>query len=266
MEALLALRDLAGTARSSPSSTPGRTSSTSRCSSRSRSGSISPSSTRSSPRCPTSGRPSSRGPLARPPRGRPRGPRGRKLAPTTTSWSASAGASPRLSRGDQLPGHAPPARRGAAARPRSQPRRRPDRVRRAAGGHLGPAPIRACADDRAPRPRAQLPRPGDRDRDPEPGPLAVFGPVASEAVAEMLKARGSSSRPARGSTRRTASWSSARATGGSSRAEVVALTTMDRPGMEGLPTDPDRFIRIDDRCRVHGLDDVYAAETARTSR
>ena len=51
---------------------------------------------------------------------------------------------------------------------------------------------------------------------PEPGPLAVFGPVASEAVAEMLKARGSSSRPARGSTRRTASWSSARATGGSS--------------------------------------------------
>ena len=29
--------------------------------------------------------------------------------------------------------------------------------------------------------------------------------------------------------------------------------------MEGLPTDPDRFIRIDDRCRVHGLDDVYAA-------
>ncbi|MGZ5321246.1 MAG: NAD(P)/FAD-dependent oxidoreductase [Solirubrobacterales bacterium] len=94
---------------------------------------------------------------------------------------------------------------------------------------------------------------------PEPGPLAVFGPVASEAVAEMLKARGIKLTPGTRVHEEDGELVLSPGDRQLERAEVVALKTMEGPGIEGLPSDPDGFIRIDEHCRAFGLDDVYAA-------
>lgn len=94
---------------------------------------------------------------------------------------------------------------------------------------------------------------------PEARPLAVFGSVASAAVAEMLEARGIGFTPG---TRVHEEDGELVLSPGDRRlepAEVVALAAMEGPAIEGLPSDPDGFIRIDERCRVPGLDDVYAA-------
>jgi len=95
---------------------------------------------------------------------------------------------------------------------------------------------------------------------PESAPLAIFGPTASAAVTDLLRARGielfanSTVREIGegGITLRPGD----RALG---PAEAVALPAMEGPGIEGLPADEKGFIPIDDHARVKGAKDVYAA-------
>ena len=95
---------------------------------------------------------------------------------------------------------------------------------------------------------------------PESAPLAIFGPAASAAVGELLKARGIEFFPS--STVREIGEQGItlsprnRALG---PAEAVALTAMEGPAIDGLPADEKGFIPIDDHARVKGVDDVYAA-------
>ena len=94
---------------------------------------------------------------------------------------------------------------------------------------------------------------------PEQGPLAVFGPLASQAVAELLAARGIEVE--------TGAYVSAGENGfvlspgdrPLEADEVVALPAMDGPEIPGLPSDDGGFIPIDAHARVRGVDDVYAA-------
>lgn len=94
---------------------------------------------------------------------------------------------------------------------------------------------------------------------PESAPLVIFGPIASDAVAQALRAR------------RIETITDARATDTEENivlhpgdrpleAElVVALPALEGPAIPGLPADQAGFIPIDDHARVEGLDDVYAA-------
>jgi sulfide:quinone oxidoreductase len=95
---------------------------------------------------------------------------------------------------------------------------------------------------------------------PEAEPLVVFGSVATAAVAELLRARGIAVRAgvrvhedANGRLLLTPGDESLEAT------EVIALPALEGPGIPGLPGDERGFIPIDDRARVKGVDDVYAA-------
>src|SRR5215211_1337060 len=95
---------------------------------------------------------------------------------------------------------------------------------------------------------------------PEAAPLAVFGPAASEAVGELLQARGIQLFPA--STVRELNDGGIKLSPGDRAlgpSEVVALPVMDGPAVEGLPVDEGGFIPIDDHARVKGAEDVYAA-------
>jgi sulfide:quinone oxidoreductase len=95
---------------------------------------------------------------------------------------------------------------------------------------------------------------------PESKPLILFGPMASEAIAELLSARKVAVR--------TGSW--VREDEGGSlemrprgepleATEVIALPLIEGPQIPGLPADENGFIPIDDFARVQGIDDVYAA-------
>ena len=93
----------------------------------------------------------------------------------------------------------------------------------------------------------------------EQSPLAVFGPAASDAVGELLAARGieveagSHAHEEQGRLILTPGDRRLEA------AEVIALPTMEGPGIPGLPGDEEGFIPIDEHARVIGADDVYAA-------
>ena len=95
---------------------------------------------------------------------------------------------------------------------------------------------------------------------PEEAPLAIFGPAASDAVAELLAGRGivveTGSRAHEGDDGELILTPGDRRFG---PAEVVALPEMDGPATPGLPGDERGFIPIDDHARVHGVEDVYAA-------
>ena len=95
---------------------------------------------------------------------------------------------------------------------------------------------------------------------PESAPLAVFGPAASAAVSDLLRARHIEVFPS----------STVRELGGKgirlspqdralSPAEAVALSVMEGPAIDGLPANEKGFIPIDDHARVKGVEDVYAA-------
>jgi sulfide:quinone oxidoreductase len=95
---------------------------------------------------------------------------------------------------------------------------------------------------------------------PERGPLIMFGQVPSDAVAELLMARGIEFR---GSTYvREGESGELVLAPGEDHLEVgsmVALPVIDGPAIPGLPSDEGGFIQIDANARVAGLTDVYAA-------
>jgi sulfide:quinone oxidoreductase len=95
---------------------------------------------------------------------------------------------------------------------------------------------------------------------PEAAPLAIFGSGPSEAVRELLRGRGIEFRGAV-HAREVEQGTLVLAPGdGELRAAaVVALPLLKGPGIEGLPTDQNGFIPIDDHARVYDADDLYAA-------
>jgi sulfide:quinone oxidoreductase len=94
---------------------------------------------------------------------------------------------------------------------------------------------------------------------PEDSPLAIFGNEPSAAVGELLEAR---EIEFHGST-----WvreeDGRLVAGGAEHLELggpaVALPLVAADPVEGLPTDEDGFIPVDEHSRVEGLENVYAA-------
>ena len=95
---------------------------------------------------------------------------------------------------------------------------------------------------------------------PETVPLIMFGQPASDAVADLLRARRIEFQ---GSTHvHETEDGELILTPGEGRLEagaVVALPVIDGPNLGGLPSDDQGFIPIDGHARVPGVDDVYAA-------
>jgi sulfide:quinone oxidoreductase len=85
---------------------------------------------------------------------------------------------------------------------------------------------------------------------PEPAPLAEFGPRASLAVARRLRRDRIEVRT--GATDAVAVDAD----------RVVTLPALSGPEIDGLPADRDGFLPVDERGRVHGTADVYAAGDA----
>jgi sulfide:quinone oxidoreductase len=95
---------------------------------------------------------------------------------------------------------------------------------------------------------------------PESAPLIMFGPLASQAVAELLGARGI--QVIARAWVREADDGRLTATPGPGRLEasrVVALPVLEGPAIAGLPGDEHGFIPIDEHARVTDATDVYAA-------
>jgi sulfide:quinone oxidoreductase len=95
---------------------------------------------------------------------------------------------------------------------------------------------------------------------PEAAPLIMFGRAASDAVAELLRARRIDVE--------AETYVSESANGELSLAPgerkleagaIVALPLIEGPGFAGLPADDHGFIPIDEHARVPGVEDVYAA-------
>jgi sulfide:quinone oxidoreductase len=95
---------------------------------------------------------------------------------------------------------------------------------------------------------------------PEASPLAIFGTGPSEAVAELLRARGIEFRGSvhaqemdQGKLLLTPGDEELHA------AAVVALPLLEGPAIEGVPSDQNGFIPIDDHAKVYDAEDLYAA-------
>ena len=94
---------------------------------------------------------------------------------------------------------------------------------------------------------------------PEAEPLQVFGPQASEAIHRLFFERGIALR--------TGAYPGEVVDGalrlipdGAVEADrVVALARLKGAPLDGIPQTVDGFVPVDPHCRVHGLDDVYAA-------
>jgi len=95
---------------------------------------------------------------------------------------------------------------------------------------------------------------------PESAPLIMFGPLASQAVAELLSAR--EIRVIAGAWITEADDGRLATTPGGETLEasrVIALPVLEGPAIPGLPADEHGFIPIDQHARVTGAEDVYAA-------
>src|SRR5438552_6587108 len=97
---------------------------------------------------------------------------------------------------------------------------------------------------------------------PEERPLALFGSQASEAIAELLAARGISCRLQTTPVRFEAGVLRVTPDGGVEGDRVVALPRLQGPTLAGLPCDSEGFIATDAYCRVGSELDVYAAGDA----
>ena len=95
---------------------------------------------------------------------------------------------------------------------------------------------------------------------PEDTPLAIFGPAASDAVAELLREAGIGFRGGVYADAVGGGHLTLQPGGEELRVErVVSIPVLDGPGIEGLPATPEGFIPIDEHARVRGCEDVYAA-------
>jgi sulfide:quinone oxidoreductase len=95
---------------------------------------------------------------------------------------------------------------------------------------------------------------------PEEAPLIAFGTVASDAVSELMRARGIDVHA--GARVHEDENGELVATPGENRLEasnVVALPTLEGPAIPGAPADDDGFLPIDEHARVKGAEDLYAA-------
>lgn len=100
---------------------------------------------------------------------------------------------------------------------------------------------------------------------PEDAPLSLFQGAGSAAVGERLAAAGirfAGSAYAHDYDGRTLALSPGERTLEAER--VVALPVLRGPLLAGVPSDPDGFVHVDERGRVPGLPDVYAAGDATT--
>jgi sulfide:quinone oxidoreductase len=93
---------------------------------------------------------------------------------------------------------------------------------------------------------------------PEPAPLAIFGPEASAAVAELLAEAnialhcGAPVTVARGRVMIPSAGLHVDVE------RIVSLPVLDGPHLTGVPANSDGFIPVDEYCRVAGVDNVYA--------
>jgi sulfide:quinone oxidoreductase len=94
---------------------------------------------------------------------------------------------------------------------------------------------------------------------PEQTPLAIFGPTASEAVAELLSSRGIEVEAGVSVHERDGELLLTPGDRTLEAGEVIALPVMNGPAVTGLPSDDRGFIPIDEHARVLGVEDVYAA-------
>jgi sulfide:quinone oxidoreductase len=97
---------------------------------------------------------------------------------------------------------------------------------------------------------------------PEERPLGLFGPRASDAVAELLALRGIEFRGGTTPLRFEDGALQVAPTEAIAADRVVALARLKGPRLEGLPFDRDGFIPVDRYCRVGSEVDVYAAGDA----
>ncbi len=97
---------------------------------------------------------------------------------------------------------------------------------------------------------------------PEEEPLAVFGREASEAIGELLEARGIAVHLRTTPLDFDAGVVRTAPGDGIDADRVIALPRLEGPRLAGLPCDRDGFIPTDDRCRVGSEVDVYAAGDA----
>jgi sulfide:quinone oxidoreductase len=98
---------------------------------------------------------------------------------------------------------------------------------------------------------------------PEESPLAVFGPEASAAVAELLEQAGIAVEA--GVYADVLPGGQVRLTPGSRRLafnRIVTLPLIAGPRLDGVPVDPRGFVPVDGFGQVLGLDDVYCAGDA----
>jgi sulfide:quinone oxidoreductase len=95
---------------------------------------------------------------------------------------------------------------------------------------------------------------------PETRPLAMFGPKAADAMADLLRRAGVAFH-GDAYVHEDAGGRLAVRPGGAalSAQRVVALPTVEGRAIPGLPTDDHGFLPVDDHGRVAGCDDVYAA-------
>ncbi len=95
---------------------------------------------------------------------------------------------------------------------------------------------------------------------PEDAPLLIFGPAASAAVGDVLRARrielsvGASVVEDEDGALRVHPGGALLEAG-----PTIALPRIEGPAIAGLPADEHGFVPIDGRCRVRGVPDVYAA-------
>ncbi len=96
----------------------------------------------------------------------------------------------------------------------------------------------------------------------EEAPLEVFGPHASEAVSELLRARDIELHLSVLATRFEDGRLRLAAGAAVSADRVIALPRLRGPAIPGLPHDSEGFIPVDVHGRVRGVEDVYAAGDA----
>jgi sulfide:quinone oxidoreductase len=94
---------------------------------------------------------------------------------------------------------------------------------------------------------------------PEADPLAVFGPTASRMLRDLLGDRGIALKAGAYAEKIQDGKLHLHPSATLEVDDVVTLSQLEGPALEGLPSDATGFITVDEHSRVTGLEDVYAA-------